>query len=176
MELYVYTVKIEGNDLAALSFLPPDDVARYGLPTEAILGDVPARQPDMTVDSFTPNDKFILFLSKVISDHAPGLASVQQQAARVKNGPVYVIDYRNVNRGERPPFEDIIGWFGVRNGQIVPDSYSANPNYQLISNAGPLQLDPHLETQLRAAVRAIQLGERVEQYDTTEDEDAWWNS
>ena len=174
LTLYVYTVKIEGNDLAALSFLPPDEVAKYGLPTEAVLGDVPARQTNMTVDGFTPNEKFILFMSQVIEEHAPALESIQKQAAKVKNGPIYVIDYRNVKEGQRPPFEDVVGWFGVRDHAIVPNSYSANPNYQLVSNAGPMQLDPYLEEKLVAAVRAVQRGDEVRDY-APDDETAWWN-
>ena len=174
LELYVYTINLAGNRIAALSLVPPEQVTQAGLPTEAILGDVDPAQKEMTIDNFTPNERFVLFLTKIVETHAATLPDVVAQAEKVKNGPVYVIDYRSVNSGEKPPFEDVIGWFGARNGEIVPDSYSANPNYQLLTNAGPPQLDPTLETALLTAIREIQAGERVESYPTDAD-DAWWN-
>lgn len=174
LELFVYTVKIEGNDLAALALLPPGDVQRYGLPTEAILGDVPVRQKEMTVDGFTPNERFVLYLTNIVEMHAPELDEVRRQAAKVGNGPVYIIDYRNVNEGQKPPFEDVVGWFGARDGEIVADTYNANPNYQLLTNAGPPQLHPTLEAKLMDGLREIQRGEREEVY-APEAEDAWWN-
>lgn len=148
LDLYVYALKIEGNDLAALALLPPHIVEAHGLPTEAVLGEVDPRRPEMTVDGFTPNEAFLALLHAVVREHAPALPSVQRQVEAVQNGPVYVVDRRNLNAGERPPFEDVLGWFGVRNGVLLPESYNANPNYQLLNNAGPPQLEQPLEEAL----------------------------
>ena len=152
LDLYVYSIKIEGNDMAALSMLPPDVVNSSGLPAEAVLGEVDPRQPDMTVDGFTPNDAFLNLLSQIIVEHAPSLESVRKQAEKVQNGPVYVFDHRCINKGARPPFEDVIGWFGVRNGEIQTDTWNASPNYKLLTNDGPIELEQALEEKLLAAI------------------------
>lgn len=152
LNLYVYSIKIEGNDMAALSMLSPDTVNTRGLPAQAVMGEVDPRQPDMTVDGFTPNEAFLELLSNVIIEHAPQLETVQKQAAKVQNGPVYVVDHRNINRGKKPPFEDVIGWFGVRDGHILADTWNLSPNYKLLSNDGPIELETVLEDRLLDAI------------------------
>jgi hypothetical protein len=152
LELYVYTIKIEGNDMAALSLLPPDIVQKHGLPAAAVFGEVDPRRPEMTIDGFTPNEDFLALLNSVIATHATTLESVQKQLTKVKNGPVYVVDRRTVNKGGLPPFEDILGWFAVRDGEIIPDSFNPSPNYQLLSNNGPIELESELEEKLVDAV------------------------
>ena len=154
LELFVYTIKLEGNDMAALSPLPPDIVQQHGLPTEAVIGEVDPRHPNMTPEQFTPNEKFLELLSSVIRTHAPQLDSIQMQVAKVNNGPVYVVDRRTVNQGGRPPYEDVIGWFGVRDSELQLDSWNPNPNYKLLTNAGPITLEPDLESKLIDAVWA----------------------
>lgn len=154
LELYVYAINLGGQALAALSVLTPAEVERYGLPAEAVLGEVDPHRPNMTPADFTPNAAFLELLSDVIRQHAPQLDSLQKQAARVRNGAVYVIDWRSVQRGEQPPYEDMIGWFGVRQGQIIAASYNPNPNYQLLSAQGPLSLEAPLEAALLQAIRS----------------------
>lgn len=138
--------------MAALSLLPPDVVQQHGLPTAAVFGEVDPRRPDMTVDGFTANEEFLALLNNVIAENAMTLESVQKQLQKVKNGPVYVVDRRTVNKGGLPPFEDILGWYAVRDGAIIPDSFNPSPNYQLLSNNGPLELEPELEEKLIDAV------------------------
>lgn len=179
LELFVYTVKIEGNDMAALALLPPHVVQSQGLPSEAVLGEVDPRRPEMSVDHFTPNERFLSLLHATVAAHAPALASVQRQATKVGNGPVYVVDRRTANQGEKPPFEDVLGWFGVRNAELLPDSYNPNPNYRLLSNAGPPQLEAELEAHLLAAIwSAIDAkadGEAPAAADA-DDAEAWWKA
>lgn len=155
LELYVYSIKIEGNDMAALSMLSPDVVNSQGLPAEAVMGEVDPRQPNMTVDGFTPNDAFLTLLGQVITEHAPSLETMQKQAEKVQNGPVYVVDHRNINKGRKPPFEDVIGWFGVRDGVVLTESWNLSPNYKLLSNDGPIELESLLEEKLLEAIQAI---------------------
>ena len=119
-----------------------------------MIGEVDPRHQEMTPEHFTPNEKFLELLSDVIRQHAPQLESVQKQVARVENGPVYVVDRRSANRGERPPYEDVIGWFGVRNSELQTDSWNPNPNYKPLTNAGPIELEPALEEKLIDAIWA----------------------
>ena len=154
-ELYVYQINMEGHRMAALSLLPPDAVDVNGLPTEAVLGEVDPNRPEMTVDLFTPNEAFLEFLHGIIGEHAHKLPVTQKQAKAVQNGPVYIMDRRSINRGEKPPFEDCLGWYGVRNGEILVDTYNASPNYKLLTNAGPLELDETLEAIVLERVREI---------------------
>lgn len=152
LELYVYTINLGGQAMAALSLLAPGEVDQYGLVSESVLGEIDSRTPDMTVEQFTPNEDFLTLLHRIVARYAPELPVVQKQAANLQNGPVYVIDRRNVNAGEKPPFEDVLGWFAIRDGDLQLESYNPNPNYQLLSNGGPVQLDPFLEARLLEAV------------------------
>ncbi len=140
--------------MAALSMLPPDVVHANGLPAQAVLGEVDPRQPDMTVDGFSVNDAFLTLLSEVIMAEAVQLESLQKQAQKVQNGPVYVVDHRNVHKGKKPPFEDVIGWFGVRKGEILIETWNLSPNYKLLSNDGPIELEAALEEKLKSAIWA----------------------
>lgn len=155
LDLYVYSIKIEGNDMAALSFLTPETVTQYGLPAEAVLGEVDPKQSDMTVDGFVANEAFLTFMHAIVAELAGSLEKMKGQAKKVGNGPVYVMDYRSLNSGEKPPFEDVIGWFGARDGEIVPDSYNSSPKYKLLTNAGPIALEPSLEAELLKRVNAL---------------------
>ncbi|HFC12631.1 MAG TPA: hypothetical protein ENJ56_07275 [Anaerolineae bacterium] len=164
LDLYVYSIKIAGNDLAALSLLPPETVHSHGLPSEAVLGEVNPNQPEMTTGGFTANGAFLDLLSTIIVKHAPDLPSLQKQAAKVDNGAIYVVDHRNINQGKKPPYEDVIGWFTMRDGQFVADSWNNNPQYKLLSNNGPIQLEAILEEKLLEAVRAISNNQDKDNY------------
>jgi hypothetical protein len=134
----------EGEARAVLSLLPPDFVQQHGLPGEAVLGDVIPDQPEMSADQFTPNEAFLLALHAIVQAYGPELPSVQKQLQAVRNGAVYVVDRRSARAGQRPPFQDVIGWFGVREGILQPESYNANPNYRLMGDAGPPQPEADL--------------------------------
>lgn len=153
LDLYVYTINLGGQQMAALSLLTPQEVDRYGLVSEAVLGEVDPRRPDMTIENFTANEDFLTLMHRIVALYAPELPVVQKQAEKLKNGPVYVIDRRTVDTGEKPPFEDVLGWFAIQNGELQLKSYNPNPNYQLLSNAGPVQLDPFLEARLLEAIK-----------------------
>lgn len=156
LDLYVYHINLGGQALAALSFLTPDEVQARGLPTEAVLGEVNPHRPNMTVEDFTPNAAFLEFLGRIIQTHAPALPSLQKQAVRVHNGPVYVMDWRTIHQGGQPPFEDVLGWFAVRQGEVIAESYNPNPSYQIISAHGPPSLEPWLEEKLLEAARQLE--------------------
>ncbi len=156
LDLYVYHINLGGQTMAALSFLTPDEVQAQGLPTEAVLGEVNPHRPDMTVEDFVPNAAFLEFLGHIIQTHAAALPSLQKQAARVRNGSVYVVDWRRVHQGGQPPFEDVIGWLAVRQGELIPQSYNPNPSYQIISAHGPMELEPLLEEKLLEAARRLE--------------------
>lgn len=150
--------------MAALSLLPPETVNSHGLPTEAVLGEVNPNQPEMTTGGFTANEAFLELLSTVIVEHAPSLPSLQKQASKVDNGAIYIVDHRNINQDKKPPYEDVIGWFTMRNGQLVADSWSTNPQYKLLSNAGPIELEATLEEKLLAAILAISESQDKDDY------------
>lgn len=99
LDLYVYTINLGGQQMAALSLLTPDEVDRYGLVSEAVLGEVDPRRPDMTIENFTANEDFLTLMHRIVAHFAPELPVVQKQAEKLKNGPVYVIDRRTVDAG-----------------------------------------------------------------------------
>jgi hypothetical protein len=154
LDLYVYTINLGGQPMAALSLLTPEEVDRYGLVSEAVLGEVDPRKPDMTIDNFTANDDFLTLLHRIIAMYAPEMPVVQKQVANIENGPVYVVDRRTIDRaGGKPPFEDVLGWFAILKGELQLELYNPNPSYKLLSNHGPVQLDPFLEARLLEAIK-----------------------
>lgn len=46
------------------------------------------------------------------------------------------------------PAEDVMGAFQVKDGEIVPGSYQANPNHRILSHNGFFQLEPILQQRL----------------------------
>lgn len=154
-DLYVYQINLEGNRMAALSLLPPDAVDANGLPTEAVLGEVDPNRPEMTVDLFTANEAFLTFLHGIVAEYAHQLPITQKQAEKVQNGPVYVMDRRSINKGEKPPFEDCLGWYGVRDGEVLVETYNPSPSYKLLTNAGPIELEASIEKALLERVWAM---------------------
>lgn len=147
-DLYVFTFHDDGRIYRALSLLSPDDVEKYGLPTEAVLGEISALLPTMTPDQFEVNDAFLSLLHETVRMHAPGLITLQEQAKTQGTGYVYVVDERVANDGERVSLEDIIGQFAVSRGEIKDDSYLSNPQYSVLTDKGPIQLSSFLSGKL----------------------------
>jgi hypothetical protein len=85
-------------------------------------------------------------MHRVIADNCHHQPGCQAEAKRLGEGWVYVIDQRTPTPEGPIPLEDIIGGVEVKRGEIVPNSYRANPKHQILSTKGFFRLDPGLRT------------------------------
>lgn len=150
LDLYVFTFHKEGKIYRALSLLTPEQAEQVGLVSEAVLGDVGALLPSMTPDQFEQNEDFVNQLQEVVREIAPQLPELQAQATTQATGRVVVVDGRAA--GQEEAAEDILGSFEVVRGELLPERYTPNPHYLLLSDKGVVTLPPLLEEALLAKV------------------------
>ena len=150
--VWLYRVRGQADEPQDLiSVLPPEIVFVRGLAPEAIVGRLtrPLSEGEaISPENFARNRAFVEFLHEVITRHAPELAALQDEAKRIGEGWVYVIDARTMDpRGKVSP-EDILGGFEVKTGRVVPDSYRRNAKHVILSKDGFFQLDAVLRERL----------------------------
>jgi len=148
MDLFVYTFHHEGNIHRALSVLDPAIVGDRGIPTQSVLGEINALLPSMTPDQFETNDAFLDLLHEVVQERVPHILEYREQARVSGSGSLFVIDLRAGKITGEPSNEDLIGHFFIRTGNILPDSYIPNATYKPLTDNGPIQLHPMLESAL----------------------------
>lgn len=150
-DLYVFTFHNDGQIHRSLALLSPEKVQQYGLPTEAVLGEISALLPSMTPDQFEANEAFLTLLHKTVRQFGPQLTELQAQAKTQGTGYLPFIDGRAPTNSQIAP-EDILGQFEVSRGEIKADSYLPNPHYKLLTDNGPIQLPSLIETHIMEAV------------------------
>jgi len=148
MEPEIYINRIESPDGRRdyVCLLPP----KNGLIAASIIGMFRAPEsgpPVISQETFSRNGVFVDLMHTVIKREAPILSAYLAQAARVRSGPVYVIDRRAAEDTTIQP-EDTFGAFEARNNQIIPESYEPNPTHRLLSDRGFFQLQEELHTAL----------------------------
>ncbi len=138
-----------------LAVVPPDGTLDQGIAEHAILGAfdklVEGGGP-LPYDCFAQNPAFLRLLHGVIREHGPSSPDLREEAERLGEGWLYVIDRRTPTPGDRVPPQDIVGVFSVRSGEVVPASYTPSPNYRLFTVDGLFQLDEHLGPYLLRAL------------------------
>jgi hypothetical protein len=150
LELYVFTFHQDGRIYRALSLLTPEQVQEVGLVTEAVLGDVEALLPSMTPEQFTQNEAFVTLLHEVVREVAPQLPALQAEAKAQGTGQVVLADERV--QGQTAVAEDVLGSFAVVRGELLPERYTPNPHYRLLTDRGVISLPPLLEQELLVRV------------------------
>jgi hypothetical protein len=134
-----------------LSLLPFDHVSQYGLPPEAIIGEVlDGAEPGgtLTPDTFVANRAFHEFMHGVVERHAPEMAEFADEARQRQDGWIYVVDRRTPTPAGRVLPEDVIGGFEVRMGHLVAHSYQPIPSHRLMTERGFFQLGDELQQHL----------------------------
>jgi hypothetical protein len=135
-----------------VSPLPPERVAAEGLPRHAIAGVL--RGEPGAPGAFEVNPEFVRILHEFIRERTPEDADAVAEAQRQGHGWLFIVDARRgPDNGHVPP-EDIIGYFQVEEGRLVPGSYKPNPKHLVFSSKGLVQLtetmqEAFLETLLR---------------------------
>lgn len=131
------------GDTDYVTCLPRETVFARGLPAEAVLGVLlvpPVVGEPITPAGFARNRAFVDFLHDVIARRGPHDPDLAAAARRQGDGWVYVLDRRTRDPNGHVPPEDILGVFAVKVGEIVADSYRANPNHMILSADGFVRL------------------------------------
>lgn len=157
--LFFVRVRESGGERDYVTVLPPEAVSAHGLPRQAMVGslaDVPPQAGAPRARVFTPNPVFVRFLHDVLSKHVARQPGVIDEAARIGDGFVYVYDARTPDPSAGAvPREDIIGAVKVEAGKPVPDSYRANPDHQLLTSRGFVDLGEELHEALLREIDAL---------------------
>jgi hypothetical protein len=141
-QLHLYLVAIE-----------PDDLSEHGLVAEAIVGELTGGPDHLDPDHFRPNPLFVQFLHWVLARHAAASPGFLEEAARQKEGHVYILDARTPTPDGAVPPEDIIGAIEISGAK--PLRYVGSSRYVAFTHRGGPQLDPWLHARLVDELRAL---------------------
>ena len=128
--------------------LSHDQVFSGGLVPEAIIGVLlrPLKSGEAIAHGvFAPNRVFVDFMHGVIARRGSQLPGLIAAARRQGAGWVYVVDQRTRTPQDAVPPEDIVGAFGVKNGQVLPGSYRPSPRHVILSPDGFVRLGSELQ-------------------------------
>jgi len=143
------------------TLLGPRDIEHLGgIPSKAIVGLVSPEATAagrITPSTFRPNPAFADLLHSVIERWGPESQSLQDEAHRVVEGRIFVIDRRRPKPTVEVPPEDILGYFEAKGGRLLPNSYHRNRDYLLVSEHGPFRLDEPLLARLLDVLRSLPL-------------------
>jgi hypothetical protein len=145
-----------------VTLLPPDIAFAQGLAPEAIVGVLSrALGPGerITPETFARNRVFVDFLHDVIARHASSQLGCQDEAKRLVNGWIYIIDQRTPTPHGPVPPEDILGALQVKDGQVEAGSYRRSPKHLILSTNGFFRLDTGLHQCLLQELKARHAGE-----------------
>jgi hypothetical protein len=126
-----------------LTVLPVDVVFAKGLIPEAIVGvllRLPSDGEPIEPEAFARNSLFVKFMHDVIAQHAPEERGCREEAKRLGTGWIFIVDRRTKTPEGAVPPQDIIGALQVKEGDVVPGSYQASPEHQILTNDGFFQL------------------------------------
>jgi len=144
----IFSVNTDEGRFNVVSFASPADVAKRGIPNEAIVGVLPPSVLEIKQTTIRLNASFALFLHRAIAKHGPSAPSLMKIALQIGSGRMILADARAAARGDRQESEDVFGTFQVEDGRIISNSYEANPDYLLVSKKGLFVLDAWLHSKL----------------------------
>ena len=139
MILKLFEVEIDNSIRHMLSFIPHEEAFENGINNKAVVGYLIDPNAPVLHENITYNPSFIYLFHKTVKETSVNSKQLSEAALKQNSGYIYIIDLRDKNRPNTKP-QDIIGAFKLDEGRIVEDSYSPNPNYQLISEDGAFKL------------------------------------
>ena len=153
--------QVSNSILYVYSFLSVEDVQRLGgIPKQAVVGHVTRpglSDRQFTPETFRPNTLFREFLHEVLGQCGLKSPGMREEARRIGDGYVYLIDGRTPTPQGRVPPEDIIGNLKAKSGRLVPGSYQANSDHRIVSDRGLFRLPRELHECLIEAMRNLPL-------------------
>jgi len=103
---------------------------------------------------FRENEKFRAFLHDFLAHHVDKSPSLQKKAKQYRGGWMNINDQRS-RFGRAVPSEDIFGTVELRDGEMIPLSYTPMPTHRLLTDEGLFRLDGFLQKQLEQSILAL---------------------
>ena len=127
----VLEIERGGERMRVATYLTDAEIADLrGLPARGVVG-VVGEDGVLRV-----NGVFREFLHETIAREAPRDPDMQKAAEARGEGRLVFVDSRVPEEVQPVPEEDVLGWFAVREGRIVPGSYVANPEHRVEGRYG----------------------------------------
>lgn len=145
---HLYDVETDDGPVSMIAVIPPESAMEAGLPSPSVVGSVPQGAGEITLENFTPNQEFSDFLSFVIAKHGAADPALVSQAKEQGDGWVLMVDLRVDEDEAEVETEDVLGAFRVEGGEVVPGSFRGNPNHELLSERGLVQVDEWVHEKL----------------------------
>jgi len=134
-------------------------------PPQAIVGWLAGDVSELEVDTtkkavfsdparFQENEKFRAFLHDFLAHHVDKSPSLQKKAKQYRGGWMNINDQRS-RFGRAVPSEDIFGTVELRDGEMIPLSYTPMPTHRLLTDEGLFRLDGFLQKQLEQSILAL---------------------
>lgn len=143
--------KPDGDFATVISYFEPDVLNDLdGLPGEFVCGeirdaaDLEDENFDFRPEQVQENPVFTSFLHEFIATQANLNEELKEAAREQKEGFVYMIDQRTPDAESDVPPADIIGAFEIEDGAITPESYSPNPEHQMVTEDGLVEIGEDL--------------------------------
>lgn len=152
---HFHRIEARAGVVYCLSPLSPAElIAAGGLPREAILG-VTDRDVGDWAWGLRPNQLFVDLQSRLLTERADLEPTLTQAALALRVGVLELWDGRVgfAQRGE----EDLIGCFQVREGRLLPRSFSPNRGYALVTERGAPRLPARTQAALLAELRSLRV-------------------
>ena len=140
----VVKVKTDTGFVLYVTLLPSEVFSSAGLPPESIVGELKDGEA-MTPSNFIRNAVFVASLNTVVAEAGPLDPELQQQAQRLKQGMLPLVD-RRTTRDVPLSSEDVFGAFVVEHGVIT--SYQPNAAHRLLTAEGWFVLPASMEKAL----------------------------
>lgn len=150
-EIILYRVRHDGEFRDLLCLRDPKQTLfpEEGIPEKAIIGSWPVMEGQELLEplaikseNFGRNPVFVELMHGALARYGPESAQLKEAARRQGRGWLYLIDSRIPDPNGDVPIWDILGALEIKGGQIVPDSYWANPQHVILSDNGPFRLPP----------------------------------
>jgi hypothetical protein len=114
-----------------VTYLTAEETERLrGVPPEAVVGFI------LLDESMQVNAVFREFLQETIGRVGALDPDMQKAAASQADGRLVFVDSRVPEEIRPVPEENILGWFQIRGGRIVANSYLPNPHHEIQNSYG----------------------------------------
>lgn len=119
-----------------VTYVSPRVAHKQGLKSHQIVGCLKDFKAGWVPENFSGNKAFKDMIHSIAMKEIPG--SVLEKAKTLGTGEIRLIDDRVSTPQAEAGDEHCIGFYKVEHGTVV--AYAPNPNFQLFSNQGPLEL------------------------------------
>ena len=141
-DYFIYDTVVDGRQRYYVSPLTNEVTFEFGLPSEAIMGELVDGPDQISAEHFEQNPLLVKFLAGVIATHGKNCPGLVAETERQQNGFVYILDERYSSPDGSVPPEDIVGGMEISNGTML--RFHSSPKYRILTKNGFMKIDSWL--------------------------------